>query len=224
MTRYDARQAVSAFFLAPTEKLRPLLPRSLSPLEARPRHGVLAITGFDFHTSGVGPYAEVALSVLVPPFCPRGEPMRHAASFPFALATTTPASAEDAEQRWGLPRYSRSVDVRHASDAERHAVALYDEGALVLRLTVGRGTPEHGDRTYQLFTRKGPELYRVDLNIEGPFEQRDDETGSLELGDHPIARQISELLADDVPIFEQCMAAGIQRFGELTPFSGREGA
>lgn len=224
MTQYDARQAVSAFFLAPTEALRGLLPVGLSPLEVRPRHGVLAITGFDFWRSGVGPYAEVACSVLVPPFCPPGEELPHAASFPFALHTSTLASAEDAELRWALPRAPRAAEVRFTHDAGRYEVALYDEGALVLHLRVNRGPPEPGARVYQLFTRRGAQLSRVALRIEGAFEQRDDEGGQLTLGDHPLARQLGALLADDVPIFEQSMAEGTQRFGALQPVGAGGGA
>ncbi len=218
MSRYDAREAVNAFFLAPTDRLRRLLPAGLAPIEARPRHGVLAITSFGFSASEVGPYSELALSVLVSPYATRDEPLPHAASYPFALATTTPASAEDAEQRWGLPRYPRSVDVRFRHDAERYEVAMFDQGAPVLELRVRRGAPERATRVYQLFTRRGPALHRVALAIEGPFEQRDDEGGQLRLFDHPFADQVAGLLADDIPILEQSMEHGVQTFGALVPW------
>ena len=220
MSQYSARQAVSAFFLAPTEALARLLPPGLSPLEARPRHGVLAITSFDFSASEVGPYAEVALSVLVPPYCPRGEVFPHASTFPFALATTTPASAADATERWCLPRYHRPVEIQFSRDPERYQVAMFEDGAPVFELSVRRGQPEPSTRTYQLFTRRERQLFRVSLAIEGPFEQRDDEGGRLRLFDHPFADTVGGLLADETPILEQSMEAGEQRFGALTPFGG----
>ncbi|MEY3211381.1 MAG: Acetoacetate decarboxylase [Pseudomonadota bacterium] len=220
MSRYDARQAVNAFFLAPTEALARLLPPGLSPLEARPRHGVLAITSFDFSASEVGPYAELALSVLVSPYCPKGEALPHAATFPFFLMTTTQASAEDARTRWALPCAPYSGVVQFSHDAERYTVEMSVEGVPALRLSVRRGPPAPSTRIYQLFTRREASLYRVALAIEGPFEERDDEGGRLELFDHPVAAMISELLADDTPILEQSMEAGVQRFGVLTPFGG----
>ena len=217
MSVYYAQQAVNAYFLAPTRALAGLLPAGLRPLEARPQHGVLAITSFGFSASDVGPYSEVALSVLVPPWCAKDEAFPHAASFPFALATSTPASAADAQERWGLPRHPRPVEVRYRRDASTYAVELVDDGAPVLSLRVRRGPPVDGTRTYQLFTRRDRELMRVSLAIEGPFEERDDEGGELQLFDHPLAHSLSELLADDVPILEQCMEVGVQRFGVLTP-------
>lgn len=218
MSQYFARQAVNAFFLAPTERLSRLLPPGLTPLEARPRHGVLAITSFDFSRSEVGPYAEVALSVIVSPYAPKDEPVPHAASYPFVLVTSTPESAEDAEQRWGLPRHPRSMDVRFRRDTTRYEVALLDQGAPVLTLSVQRGAPEPGTRIYQLFTRKGAQTHRVGLQIEGPFEQRDDEGGWIRLHDHPIAETIAGLLADDTPILEQSMEDGVQTFGTPVPW------
>lgn len=219
MSVYSARQAVNAYFLAPTDALARWLPPGLRPLEVRPQHGVLAITSFDFAASEVGPYAEVALSVLVPPYAPKGEKLPHAATFPFALATSTAVSAADASDRWALPRYKRPVDVRFEHDAQRYQVALFDDGEPVLELSVRRGSPERGTRSYQLFTRREPQLFRVSLDIEGPFEERDDEGGRLRLFDHPYANLVAELLADDTPILEQSMEAGEQRFGALTPMA-----
>lgn len=220
MSRYDARQAVNAFFLAPTDALARLLPPGLCPLEVRPRHGVLAITSFDFSASEVGPYAELALSVLVPPYCRGGEALPHAATFPFFLMTTTRASAEDARTRWALPCVPYAGEVQFSHDARRYEVAMSVGGAPVLTLCVGRGPPQPSTRVYQLFTRRESALFRVSLAIEGPFEERDDEGGRLELFDHPVATMISGLLADETPILEQSMGAGVQRFGVLTPFGG----
>jgi hypothetical protein len=220
MIQYDVRQVVNAFFLAPTDALARFLPPGLSPLEVRPQHGVLAITSFDFSASEVGPYTELALSVLVPPYCLRGEALPHAATFPIYLATTTPTSAQDAHTRWALPCVPYSGQIQFTHDARRYEVAMSVAGAPVLTLSVQRGPPQRSTRSYQIFTRRESERYRVSFSLDGAFEERDDEGGRLELFDHPVAAMISELLADETPILEQSMGAGVQRFGVLTPFGG----
>jgi hypothetical protein len=91
----------------------------------------------------------------------------------------------------------------------------------VLELEVRRRPPEPATRIYQLFTLRDRQVHRVDLHIEGPYEERDDEGGELRLFDHPLADRVASLLADDVPILEQCMEAGEQRFGSLVPHGPR---
>ena len=220
MSQYSVRQVISAFFLAPTEALARWLPPGLCPLEARPRHGILAVTSFDFSASAVGPYAELGVSILVPPYCLKDEELPCAALYPFELATTTPAAGADASERWCLPRYRRPVEVQFRRDPERCQAAMFEDGVPMLELTVRRGQPEPSTRVYQLFTRRERQLFRVSFAIEGAIEQRDDEGGGLRLFDHPLADTIRGMLADDTPILEQSMEAGEQRFGTLTPFGG----
>ncbi len=220
---YSFRQAVNAYFLAPTAALRPLLPPDLVPLEARPMHGVLAITTFDFHSSSVGPYTEMALSVLVPPFARRGGELPFAATYPFSLHMNTEVSARDARERWHLPFSEDRVEMDFTHDDDTWAVSVSMGGAPVLELTVGRAVAEPSTRLYQVFSRNGPTTCRVPLRIDGGFEQRDDEVGRLVLHDHPFADRLDGLLADDVPILEQCMDGGEQHFGEVVAHRG-EGA
>lgn len=217
MTRYGFRQALGGFFLARSSTLQALLPSGLHPHEVRPAHGVLAITAFDFVHSEVGPYGELVLSVLVPPFAQRGNPLPHAAWFPIALATTTPASRAHATERWLLPNYERCFDIDFLRQGSRRSVVLRDSGQPVLRLDVERRRPAPATRLYQAFSAKQGRLYRVNLHISGELDEHQDEMGRLELHPHEFTTRLDDILIDDAPIAEQSMESGEQRFADLEP-------
>lgn len=217
MTRYGFQQALGAFFLAETDAVRALLPASLPPLEARPGHAVLAITAFDFTESEVGAYGELVISVLVSPFAPRGSELPVAATFPVILCTTSAASRAHAAERWALPEHDRTLMIRFESDAQTRRVVVEDDGAPVLTLSVERRQATPCVRLYQCFSSRAGQVHRVNLNIEGSLDEHEEESGRLILHDHPLAARIAGMIADDVPLREQSMGAGEQRFEALLP-------
>jgi hypothetical protein len=217
MTYYRFHQALGAFFLAPSTALRALLPPGLYPLEARPGHGVMALTAFDFSESEVGAYGELVLSVLVAPYAARNGELPTAATFPFVLASTTSESRAHAAERWYLPEHEVCLEMAFTADSSTRRVEVRDGGRRVLDLTVTRCPPSNGARLYQVYSRRDDRTHRVDLHIEGSLEQHDRELGRLELHDHPLAARIEALLADETPILEQSMGPGEQRFQTLIP-------
>jgi hypothetical protein len=215
MTRYGFRQALGGFFLAHASKLQALLPSGLHPLDVRPAHGVLAVTAFDFVQSEVGAYGELVLSVLVPPFAHRGNPLPHAAWFPVALATTTPASRAHASERWLLPDHEKCLEIEFLREGSRRSVVVRDSSEPVLTLDVERRRPAPATRLYQAFSAKQDRLHRVNLHISGELDEHQDETGRLELHPHAFTTRIGDILIDDAPIAEQSMESGEQRFADL---------
>lgn len=57
------------------------------------------------------------------------------------------------------------------------------------------------------------------IEIRGSLAEHEDESGTLSLGAHPLAARWGEWLDELVPMREQAMGAGEQRFGSLTPHS-----
>src|SRR5215210_7293843 len=110
--QYHFRDAIGGFFEFPTENARSLLPPDLQPTE--PRHGssVLSVMAFDFHTSPVGEYGELILSILVAPRIERGTPMPRSAFYPSRLGTTGRRSREHAIERWHLPHYMQDINLK----------------------------------------------------------------------------------------------------------------
>lgn len=227
MSRYEFRSALGGFFHAHTSAAAAMLPAGLAPLESHPGLAVLAVTVFDFHASEVGAYRELLASIVVSPWAPRGESLPHAAVFPVLLATSTQASREHATERWRLPKLDRCLSIDFDQSLGERVAVVRDEQRVVLRLRVTETKLVASRRNYQCVCADAEHSYRVMVDIEGQLSEHDDERGELELGevaDHPIAAMIAQLLDDPIPFREQCMDAGVERFGELVRHAPRRRA
>jgi hypothetical protein len=224
VNRYEFRSALGGFFHASASRAAALLPEGLKPLESHPGLAVLAVTVFDFHACEVGPYHELVVSILVSPWAPRGEPLPDAAVCPILLATSTDAAREHAAERQRLPKLDRcmSFDLDRSS-GERVAV-VRDERDMLLRLRVTGTKFVDSRRTYQCFSADAEHLYRAVIDFEGPMSEHEDERGELVIGEHPFAAALAGLLDDPIPLREQCMDAGEERYGELVRHAARRRA
>ena len=90
--RYVFTSGVSAFFEMPTSDARRILPAHLEPVEVRHERSILAVNAFHVRESVVGPYAELMLSVVVPPFPGRWGQHPKAGFYPFMAATSSEES------------------------------------------------------------------------------------------------------------------------------------
>ncbi len=215
MTRYGFRQALGGFFLADTASIRSVLPKTLFPVEARPGYAVLAINAFEFDETEVGPYGELVLSVLVPPYARAGQSLPFAAYFPFGLATSTEASRAHATERWRLPQYRNCLDIAFDRSEQGRQVIVRDGDASVMRLSVGHSRSTTATRPYQCFSQDDSGLYRVGISIQGDYDEHEEELGSLDLADHDFTTHFAAALDDDIPFREQSIDRGEQRFGDL---------
>lgn len=217
MNRYMFRAAIGAYFHVDTNIVRNWLPKGLVPLEARPGHSVLAITSFDFIDSEVGPYGEVVISILVPPFANRDVELPHAATFPIVLLTTTEASAAHNGERWYLPGFERPVNIELTQVENRRILRVVDNGNPILSLHVQRQGGGSASRLFQVFTTHKGILHRANVRFLGDLDEHQNETGKLELFPHPLADRIAAALQDDLPIVEQSMDAGEEQYADVVP-------
>jgi hypothetical protein len=224
MNLYEFRSALGGFFHANAKRAAAALPDGLRPLESHPGLAVLAVTVFDFHACEVGPYQELVASILVSPWAPRGEPLPHAAVFPLLLATSTDAAREHAAERQRLPKLDRCMTFEFERSSGECVAVVRDERHTLLRLRVTGTNLVDSRRTYQCFTADAENLYRAVIDFEGPMSEHEDEHGELEIGDHPLAASLAQLLDDPIPFREQCMDAGEERYGELVRHAPRRGA
>ena len=202
-------------FLGDSAIVRQWLPDGLHPNEAHPGHAVIALTAFDFNESEVGPYGELVLSALVRPYAHAGDALPHAATFPIALATTTEASRQHATERWCLPQFEHCIEVKFSEEAEQRTVEVHDRGVHVLTLQVSHQHASNQKRLYQAFSVGDAGVHRVNLDILGEFSEHQDQTGELELSDHPLTEDFAAALLQEEPYLEQSMGIGEQQFGDL---------
>lgn len=224
MNRYEFRSALGEYFHANANRAAGALPEGLRPLESHPGLAVLAVTVFDFHACEVGPYQELVVSILVSPWAPRGELLPDSAVYPLLLATSTDAAREHAAERQRLPKLDRCMTFEFDRSSGERVVVVRDERHTLLRLRVTGTNLVDSRRTYQCFSADAEHLYRAVIDFEGPMSEHEDERGEIQLGDHPLAASLAQLLEDPIPFREQCMDGGEERYGELVRHAARRRA
>jgi hypothetical protein len=223
--RYLYRDAINGFFEFPTATARAILPHGIQPVE--PHHGmsVLTVTGFEFHDSSVGPYREIALSVIVAPRVKHGEPMPRAAMFPFLVGTTTPEAREHGIQVWHLPHHPGDLDI----DFERREseitmkVAEAESPILSMVVTDTGEAWEKVEHRYQTLMHDDVGAYMSPLIMRGPFMEHEDERGSLTLHSHAFTGALDPEEVTSTPFREQWMRDGVESIHPLQTLAAYAG-
>ena len=217
-TYYKYRMCVGAYFEMPTADARGLIPDHLEPLEVQHERSILAVTAFDFTESLIGPYHEVVLAVVVPPMVEPGKPLPKAAFFPFMVGTSTEASRQHAIERWHLPHYMKDLDIGFDEGDGEMLVTVRDQGAPVLELTVTDFDFEPTRNVYSCFTIDRQERFKVNIYMDAPHTEHEEERGSVTLYEHPMTAGLSIGEINSYPFREEWYRSGLQTFERLERF------
>lgn len=215
LTKYGFDNCVGAFFEMSTSDARALLPSHLEPLEKLHTRSVLAVLAFEFTESEVGAYDELVMAVITPPRVEPGKPLPKAAFFPFMVATSTAAAREHAIERWHLPHYMEDLDFDFSESDGSMTVSVSEGAEPVLELTVTERTFNRVVNPYHCFTVDGDDRFKVNIYMDGPHSEHEEEAGELILHPHAVT---AGLTVDDVstwPFREEWYRAGVQTFEEL---------
>ena len=214
-TRYGFAQVVAAFFEMPTTDARKLLPPHLQPLEVQHTRSILAITAFEFTESMVGSYNEIVLSIIVPPRVEVGQVLPKAAFFPFIVGTTTDSSREHASERLHLPHYMKELDIRLHPEDDGMEVTVADDDMKILDMTVTSHQFAPVRDLYNSFMVDGDDHYKVNIYMEGPHAEHEEERGSLTLYEHAMTEGLTRSDVSSYAFREQWLRGGMQTFEEL---------
>jgi hypothetical protein len=217
-TYYAYRLCVGAYFEMPTADARGLIPAHLQPLEVQHERSILAITAFHFTESLVGPYHEVVLAVVVPPIVEPGKPLPKAAFFPFMVGTSTEASRRHATDRWHLPHYTKNLDIDFHGEVGEVTVEVRDEGRGVLDLMVTDFDFEQVRNVYSCFSVNDTDRFKVNIFMEAPHTEHEEERGALTLYEHPMTAGLTIDEINTYPFREEWYQGGMQTFEELERF------
>jgi hypothetical protein len=197
--------AVAGVFVAPTLKLKELLPTSkLVPVEFLPGKGLLGFMAADYRDTSIGPYKEVIIFILTryrprfnPPLFPA---LRMSFSLSFEvfiwqLPLTSELGLHAGIDIWGLPKFLS--DIEFTQDEHSVTCTLAEEGENILTLEVDKNrarTKTYFD--YTIFSVKDRELLQTHVSGISDALGRSFKPGSarLTLGEHPISRQIREVV------------------------------
>ncbi len=214
-TYYGFSQAVSAFFEMPTTDARKLLPAHLQPMEVQHTRSILSVTAFHFTESMVGEYYEIVLSVIVPPRVEPGKQLPKAAFYPFIVGTTTDSSREHAIERWHLPHYMKAVQIRMEPTGSVMKVAVADAGKPVLDMTVTSHEFSPVRDLYNSFMIDADEHFKVNIYMEGPHAEHEEERGTLVLHEHDMTKGLTIPDVSGYAFREQWLKGGLQTFEEM---------
>jgi hypothetical protein len=198
-----------------TADARKILPGHLHPLEVQHTRAVLAVLAFQFSDSEVGPYDEVVLSVVTPPRVEPGKQLPQAAFYPFMLATSTEAAREHAIERWHLPHYMEDLEFSFEDTGGTMEVGVFDDGSPVLELRVSQHEFQPADYPYHCFMVNGDERLKVNIFMNAPHSQHEEETGDLILHEHPMTASLTIPEVSSYPFREEWYEAGVQTFEEV---------
>jgi len=217
-TYYAYSMCVGAYFEMPTADARGLIPSHLEPLEVRHDRSILAVTAFHFTESMVGAYHEIVLAVVVPPMVEPGKPLPKAAFFPFMVGTSTEASRKHAIERWHLPHYMKNIDINFEGESGEVLVTARDQGKPILEMTVTDFDFEAAKNVYSCFTADGAERFKVNIFMEAPHTEHEEERGSLILHEHPMTAGLTLEDVETYPFREEWYRSGMQTFERLEKF------
>lgn len=215
LTTYEFSEAVNGFFEMPSTAARKLLPSHLQPLEKQHETAVFAVTCFDFTGSMVGSYQEIVLAVIVPPVVEAGGAFPQSAFYPFIVGTSTEESRDHAIERWHLPHYMKPIGCEFQIDGDKAVVHAHESGKPILDMTISAREWEEVDHLYQCFMADDAGRYKVDMFLKGSFTDHEEESGSLELHEHPMTENIDIAEVSEFPFREMWMRSGVQVFQEL---------
>ncbi len=216
ITRYGYSDAFSGFFEFPTENARRILPKHLEPAELHHGSSIFAMTVFDFTESMVGSYGEVVMAVIVAPLVSAGERLPHSAFYPYRVATTTKEAREHAIERWHLPHWMEDIDVDFHRAADRIEAKISVAGAPIADLAVTEHSWSPVSHLYQSFMVDEDASYMAKITMEGNQSEHEEETGKLELHEHPFNAELDLQEIYEAPFREIWMREGRQLFDPLT--------
>lgn len=218
VTRYGFSDAVGGFYEMSTEDAQRILPQHLEPVEVQHTRSVLALTAFHFTDSMVGEYDEVVLSIIVPPRVEPGQPLPKAAFYPFMVGTSTEESRRHAIERWHLPHYMEDLAIDFLETDGRMDVRVREGDRGVLEFGVTQYAFEPVRHLYNSYMMNGSDRYKVNIYMEGPHSEHEEERGELVLHPHPVTEPLTLNEVSRYAFREQWLKDGTQTFEELERF------
>ena len=212
MSKSYFSQGVSALFEMATSDAERILPPHLQPIEVRPQRSILSVTAFHFRESEVGPYAELLLSVVVPPVVGSWERHPKAGFYPFLAATSGEESRRHLANTLRIPTSPNDSDAQFIERPDQIQVRIRSGGAPVVDVTVTQHEWHPTTHLLQSHMVDGDLRLKADVQISGHYTMHEQERGNLKLHPHEMT---SALTLDEVsayPFREHWLKEGFELF------------
>jgi hypothetical protein len=183
--------AGTAVFEVDRDAARRMVPEPFEPVETAPGRCQLVLAVIDYRDNDLGDYREVGVTFFV---TPAGGGPDEAGTYIAHLPVDQEFTCEAGRTIWGFPKTVEDIALDLAPD--RATCTLRMDGRLVFRLTLPRGggdeMPVTPMTTYTLIDGV-PHRTAFSQGGSGAQVVPSGDGVALELGDHPLARQLADL-------------------------------
>lgn len=181
--------AGTVIFDVDLQAARALTPAAFEVVESAPGRAQLAIALVDYRDNDLGAYREVGIIVFVRPVGGGSD-----GNFIVHLPVDQPFTCEAGNRIWGFPKSVQKIDVTQTAASSTWELVM--DGELVLRITVPRGgsdeMPQLPMTSYTLLDGR-PHATAFSQGGSGSQLLLGDEGVSVELGTHPVAKELQSL-------------------------------
>lgn len=206
---------VSALFEMATADATRILPPHLQPIEVRPQRSILNVSAFHFSESEVGPFAELILSVVVPPMAGPWTHHPKAGFYPFIAATSSPESRRRLHDRLRMPTHPENIDLHFVERPDEVRVKVWSEGDPVVDLTVTQHEWHSTTHLLHSFMMDGENRLKADVQISGRYTMHEHERGQMALHEHPMTNMLTLDEVARYPFREHWLKEGYELFHPL---------
>jgi hypothetical protein len=204
--RADAARAVIAY-------------SGLDVAEVFPGKAICALVFVDYRDSDLDAYHEFGVAFLVrPPGVAQSVglgDLRRAGVFIHWLPVNQRFTLEAGRRIWGFPKELADIDLRLDSPYKR--CVLRKDGRLVLDMLLKPGMPTPGSGALvpmDAFTHREGVTRRVQWSVQAHGVRVRPGGALIRLGNHPIAKELSELGLPKRPLLTTTVAHAAMTFGE----------
>lgn len=210
---YYEGTAIGAVFPARLAALRALMPDPrMRPARLAPGLGAVAITCFEYGDTDIGPYNELAISVILcePPHVAnlpgramiRGLRERQLHAWVAHLPVTTEIARAGGVELYNYPKFLGTIDYEQSSSRRTCRLA---EGAEPILTLTGDLLDSPREEGFQLFSHlwmdRQPQSSEFKIHARSMGVSFDPRRAELTLGGaHPIARELEALLVSRRPL------------------------
>jgi len=182
--------AGTAMFEVDRDAAQAMVPDPFEVVESAPGRCQLVIAVIDYRDNDLGDYLEIGITFFVAPRGGLGEPGTYIYRLPVDQAFT----CEAGRMIWGFPKSVEEITLDYSDDSVTTTLSM--GGELVLRLTLPRGGDDvMAPAPMVTYTMIDGVACRTPFTQGGAGAQVlvGDEGVRLELGDHPLARELAGL-------------------------------
>ena len=202
---YNDLRCVTSVFTAKTSRLKKLLPHpNFMPIEMWPGTGMLGISAYEYRDTSIGPYNEISIAIPIkfpPQFVFPGLAaisMMRKNVFPVYihhLPVTTEIALKGGIHFWNYPKFL--AEITFQDQGENLEVTLKENDRLILKMFTKKLATKRSVRL-QFHTYSIREKVVMHALVDGWAARFGammigNNLGRLELGDHPISKELADL-------------------------------